>query len=158
MVIRQLIQKDCTAENIAALNALMGQLSTTHRDVGIGEMGEVLQHKDIIVLIAEEQQVIVGSATVYFLWKPDGKLLAEIHDVVVDEGSRGHGIGTHLMEEAVRCVKERVRKINRPIKILFTSRPKNIVANLMYQKMGFELAAKAEGEHGTNLYRLTMAP
>ena len=136
----------------------MNQLSLTHRVVGADEVKERMNSQEIILFIAEDGNNIVGTATVCFLWKPDGKTLAEIHDVVVDEQSRGQKIGTHLIEEVVRCVKERVIKTNRSIKILFTSRPKNIAANIMYQKMGFELAAKANGESGTNLYRLTVKP
>ena len=93
-----------------------------------------------------------------FFQKNLGRWIAEIHDVVVDKEYRGRGLGEKitlvLIEDARRFAK--VKKAQ--IKLYLTSRPSRVVANKLYEKLGFELVAEACGEHGTNLYKMTIAP
>lgn len=158
MVIRQFIQKDCTAENIAALNALMNQLSPGRRNIEIGEVQQALVSPDLIILVAEDNKKIVGTATLFFQWRLVGDQLAEIHDMVVSETHRGQRVGKKFMEEIMTMIKARATQTRSKIIVMLTSRPRRIAANTLYEQFGFQLSANANGENGRNLYRLTIAP
>jgi ribosomal protein S18 acetylase RimI-like enzyme len=59
---------------------------------------------------------------------------AWIEDVVVDDNSRGLGIGIALTNEAIRIGHQKgARSID------LTSRPARVAANRLYEKLGFEL-------------------
>ena len=66
---------------------------------------------------------------------------AWIEDVVVDENQRRQGIAAKMTMEAVEYARAKGAKA-----VSLTSRPEREAANLLYQKMGFELV-------NTNLYR-----
>ena len=66
---------------------------------------------------------------------------AWIEDVVVDENHRRQGIAAKMTMEAVVYAR-----LNGAKAVSLTSRPEREAANLLYQKMGFELV-------NTNLYR-----
>lgn len=85
-----------------------------------------------VFVVRDEQNIIVGMATLVVIMKLQGKKKALIEDVVVDEAARGRGLGKQLIER----ILEEARKLK--VKTIFlTSRPTRTAANQMYQKMGF---------------------
>jgi len=65
-----------------------------------------------------------------------------IEDVVVDEQSRGKGVGKFITQKLIELAKQQnVRYID------LTSKPERVAANELYKKLGFEL-------RHTNAHRL----
>lgn len=86
---------------------------------------------------------VVGMLTVGMYLSPTGSK-AWIEDVVVDESQRGSGLGRMLVEHAIDfCKKEGVDTL------YLTSNPKRIVANGLYQSVGF-------GRKETNMYKMDL--
>lgn len=139
MIIERL--SGCTEEFMLAINLLMPQLTT---------YGPIPHKEDIIAIINDPHTSIwivrddfgkiAGMLTLAIYRTPTG-VHAWIEDVVVEELSRGKGYGKSLTARAIDHARENGAKA-----ISLTSRPNRIVANQLYQKMGFE---KIE----TNLYR-----
>ena len=69
---------------------------------------------------------------------------AWIEDVVVDEDSRGQGIGERLVQAAI----ERAKTAG-AITVDLTSRPSREAANRLYRRCGFV-------QRETNIYRLSI--
>lgn len=86
------------------------------------------------------------------------RTIAEVHDVVVLPEFRGQGIARSLMEVLHATIGRHAVELGQPIKLYLTSRPSRVEANNLYQKLGYTLVAHAEGELGTNLYKLVVAP
>ncbi|MFZ3032178.1 MAG: GNAT family N-acetyltransferase, partial [Candidatus Moraniibacteriota bacterium] len=76
-----------------------------------------------------------------------------VHDVVVNNKFREHGIGRALMKEAIASAKQAGAKY-----IELTSNPGRKAANKLYRSIGFVCIARANsgGGQGTNLYRLEL--
>jgi ribosomal protein S18 acetylase RimI-like enzyme len=85
----------------------------------------------------------VGSLTLATFRIPTG-VRAWIEDVVVDESSRGHGVGEALNHAAIDEAKQRGA-----ITVELTSRPSREAANRLYRRMGFVA-------RDTNVYRYTI--
>lgn len=85
---------------------------------------------------------IVGCASLCVFSSPTGKK-ASVEDVVVDFSFRGHHIGRALMEHIIAYAKAELA----PIDIHLTSRPSRIVANELYQSLGFT-------QKETNVYEM----
>lgn len=92
------------------------------------------------VYVAEEDGMIVGTATLSLFWSPTGRK-ASIEDVVVLPEYQGSGIGRKLVEYLLESSKRFA-----PICISLTSRPTRIAANELYRKLGFK-------QKETNVYR-----
>jgi len=83
---------------------------------------------------------VVGSLTLVLFRVPTG-VRAWIEDVVVDESSRGTGVGEALVREALsRAAAAGARSVD------LTSRPGREAANRLYRRLGFEMRE-------TNVYR-----
>jgi ribosomal protein S18 acetylase RimI-like enzyme len=86
---------------------------------------------------------IVGMLTVIIFDIFSGKK-GSLEDLVVDENHRGKGIATKLMNYAVDFArKEGLARLD------FTSNPKRVEANNLYQHLGFE-------KRDTNVYRINL--
>ncbi len=86
---------------------------------------------------------IVGMATIHF-YRTFSYKSGVINDVVVDEKYRGQGIGKRLTKALVKeAKKEKADHID------LTSKPERVVANAMYEKLGFK-------KRKTNYYRLVL--
>ena len=101
--------------------------------------------------------VCVGMATIFFQ-RNIARWIAEIHDVVVDESVRGKGTGRLLTEKLIEIAHTFCVERSASLELSLTSRPSRVPANALYVKLGFKLVAKAEGEHGTNLYKMMIEP
>ncbi|MEK7567144.1 MAG: GNAT family N-acetyltransferase [Patescibacteria group bacterium] len=115
---------------------------------------------NFLLFIADDWAVkrIAGIGSIFFQ-RNIGREIAEIHDVVVDQSYRGQGTGEKIVRALVEDAKTFCKDMGIPkLKLYLTSRPERTGANKLYQKLGFVLVAKAEGEWGTNLYKIIIAP
>jgi ribosomal protein S18 acetylase RimI-like enzyme len=133
-------------ELVAAFARLTPQLSSSSPPPGHDELSEIVGNPATVLFIAREVNSgeIVGTLTLALFRIPTG-LRAWIEDVVVDEGTRGKGVGAALNEAALtRARSEGARTVD------LTSRPTREAANRLYKRIGFI-------ERDTNVYRYDIA-
>lgn len=124
---------DVTDDTVAALDPLVRQLSTHAALPSRDELTRIVECPTNTLLIAYHDSHVVGMLTLVVFPIPTG-IRAWIEDVVVDDNSRGLGIGIALTNEAIRIGHEQgARSID------LTSRPARVAANRLYEKLGFEL-------------------
>lgn len=105
------------------------------------DLENVVSSPNTYLLIAKEEDNIIGTLTLVFYWVPSG-IKTWIEDVIVSDNARGKGVATALMWHALNLARE-----NGAEKVDLSSRPWRNAANNLYLKMGFE-------ERDTNMYRL----
>ena len=131
-------------ELVEAFAHLIPQLSARSAVPGQAELARILESPATTILLAREDDTIVGTLTLALFPIPTG-LRALIEDVVVDEGARGRGAGEALIREAVRLASEAGART-----VDLTSRPERAAANRLYEKLGFR-------PRETNVYRFEAA-
>ena len=131
---------EVTEELVEAMGRLVPQLSRSNPPPSASALGEIVDSDAATLLIARDHSGIVGTLTLVLFRIPTG-IRAWIEDVVVDEGTRGSGVGRSLNEAAI----ERALAAG-AVSVDLTSRPSRDEANRLYQRMGF---SKRE----TNVYR-----
>lgn len=132
--------KAVTPELVAAFRALTPQLSRTAPAPGGAELAEMVRSPATILLVAKDEEQIVGSLTLVLFRIPTG-VRAWIEDVVVEEASRGRGVAEILCREALnRASAAGARTVD------LTSRPSREAANRLYRRLGFV-------ERDTHVYR-----
>lgn len=131
-----------TDELAAALADLVGQLDPTVECPSRSQLSAIAGSSSSLLLGASSEAggPIVGMLTLVWYAVPTGTH-AWIEDVVVDEAARGQGVGTALVEAAVR----HARMVG-AAHVDLTSRPSREAANRLYQRLGFE-------RRETNVYR-----
>jgi GNAT superfamily N-acetyltransferase len=98
-------------------------------------LGSQLDCADALVLVAEQDDVVVGYAHAGvepMSWKELRDEAGFVHDVCVDENARGEGIGTALLEAATNWLRER----GVPRVVLWTAAA-NIAARRLFERVGF---------------------
>jgi len=86
------------------------------------------------VLVAKNDGVIVGTATIYYIKvAARGKPYALLEGLVVDKKQRHHGIGSKLFKECIEVAKRR-----NCYKMIFTSGADRKDAHDFYEKLGFK--------------------
>jgi ribosomal protein S18 acetylase RimI-like enzyme len=134
------VARNASDELLAGINKLLPQLSTTASPLELADLERIINSSAITLFVATDNSDIVGSLTFAVFPTPSG-LRAWIEDVVVDESSRGVGVGEALIGAAISEARQRaVRSVD------LTSRPDRESANGLYQKMGFV-------QRVTNVYR-----
>jgi ribosomal protein S18 acetylase RimI-like enzyme len=132
-----------TPEVVDGLNKLLPQLSSQPPTLTIDDVERMVHSEAATLFVATENGVVLGTLTLIIFSIPTGRR-GWIEDVVVDQGSRGAGVGEQLTTAAIDEARLRgVRSLD------LTSRPSREAANAMYIKLGF-------GLRETNLYRLTL--
>src|SRR6185295_5531654 len=116
---------------IVQITALMRELHDDDRTPTLEEAQKILKNENVVVMVAREDERIVGVATLYILQK-FGKLSAHLEDVIVDEKNRGQGLGKKLVQAVIDVAKKRGLH-----SIALTSQPKRIAANRLYVSLGF---------------------
>lgn len=125
-----------------AVGRLIAQLSPSAPEPCHAELEEIVASPATRLLLAwDADDEVVGMLTLALHRIPTG-MCAWIEDVVVDEGSRGRGIGEELMRAAVRLAEDAGAEM-----VDLTSRPVREAANRLYRRMGFQ-------PRETNIYRL----
>ena len=129
-------------ELVEGLNRLLPQLSSSASSLDVGDL-EALVQSPSTLFVARDGDLIVGTLTLVVFAIPTG-LRAWIEDVVVDESTRGRGVGEALTMAAIdEATRRGVRSID------LTSRPSRVAANALYVKLGF-------GLRETNVYRFSL--
>ena len=140
MTVEVHLARRATAELVDALNHLVPQLSSSAGVLTLGDVEELIESSATLLFVATSDGATVGTLTLVTFPIPSGRR-AWIEDVIVDEASRGRGVGEALTMAALAEARRRgVRTVD------LTSRPSRRAANALYQKLGFE-------KRETNVYR-----
>jgi ribosomal protein S18 acetylase RimI-like enzyme len=129
-----------TPDLVAAVTRLLTQLSSSALPPTPSQVEEIVTSPATQLLVARVDGEIVGALTLVVFRIPSG-VRAWIEDVVVDEATRGQGVGDALNREALRLAAEQGAKT-----VELTSRPTREAANRLYQRLGFKI-------RDTNVYR-----
>jgi ribosomal protein S18 acetylase RimI-like enzyme len=135
--------REATDEYVAALERLVPQLSGSVAPPTPEEVAEMVTSPAIVQLIARDPErggQIVGTLTLAMFRIPTG-LRAWIEDVIVDNESRGKGIGDALTRAALESARAAGART-----VDLTSRPSREAANRLYLRVGFV-------PRDTNVYR-----
>ena len=134
---------EATQELVDALNALLPQLNPKLKPLSIQRLSKVIDDPATTLLVARDGGSIVGAAAVLVYATP-AFVKARIEDVVVDEHSRGKGVGEALVRRCIEVARERGAEI-----VELQSARWREVANRLYPRLGFQLRE-------SNLYRLDL--
>ncbi len=133
-------------ENAAGdISRLLAQLRGNPKEhtVSASDLEPIVSDKNIVLIVAKDNEKIVGMASLYILNKL-GKRTGTVEDVVVDDGYRGQGIGKQLMQHIIDTARAESL-----VTVSLTSRPARVAGNKLYQKVGFE-------QKETNVYRMKL--
>lgn len=135
---------EVTLELTAAFQRLTPQLSRSAPAPDADRLAEIIAHDATTILVARgDDSAVVGTLTLVVFQIPTG-IRAWIEDVVVDEATRGQGVGEALIRAALDEAAEAGAKT-----VDLTSRPSREAANRLYQRLGFE-------PRETNVYRMEL--
>jgi GNAT superfamily N-acetyltransferase len=134
-----------TAEVQAAFARLLPQLNPALTVPDMDRVRALIADPDVTVLFATEGDEVIGTATVIVYTTPFW-LKARIDEVVVDQGSRGRGVGEAIVSA---CLDFARRKGAQVAELQSGRGPQREVANRLYRRMGFEL-------RDSNLYRIKL--
>ncbi len=132
-----------TPDLVAAVTRLLPQLSSSAPPPTPAQLEEIVSSPATQLLVARIDGDVVGALTLVVFRIPSG-VRAWIEDVVVDEATRGQGVGAALNREALRLAAEQGAKT-----VELTSRPSREAANRLYQRLGFKA-------RDTNVYRFEL--
>jgi ribosomal protein S18 acetylase RimI-like enzyme len=128
---------------VAAIAALLPQLSRSAPPPTAAEIAEIVGSDATTLLVARDGERIVGTLTLAVFRIPSG-VRAWIEDVIVDASVRGGGIGETLTRAALEVAAGRGART-----VELTSRPSREAANRLYRRIGFEARE-------TNVYRFPL--
>jgi len=134
---------EATQELLEALTALLPQLNPKLKPLTMERLSSVISDPATTLLVVSDGVGIVGAAAVLVYATP-AFVKARIEDVVVDEHSRGQGVGEALVRRCIEVARERGAEI-----VELQSARWREVANRLYPRMGFQLRE-------SNLYRLEL--
>jgi ribosomal protein S18 acetylase RimI-like enzyme len=134
---------EATQELLDSLSALLPQLNPQLKPLTMERLSTVIADPATTLLVARDDGHIVGAAAVLVYATP-AFVKARIEDVVVDEHSRGKGVGEALVRRCLEVARERGAEI-----VELQSARWREVANRLYPRLGFELRE-------SNLYRLNL--
>lgn len=132
-------------EDLESINDLLAQLSDSPRQLNEQKLKELIRQPNFFLLaVRTANDNIVGMASLVVYETLMGRI-GVIEDVVVDQNHSGRDIAECLM--IVELIKT-ARKLNVHC-VDLTSHPDRMVANKLYQKLGFQ-------KRDSNFYRLTL--
>jgi ribosomal protein S18 acetylase RimI-like enzyme len=131
------------AEDLAALQALLPELSSSAPTLTLSDLETVVGSPATVLFVARRAGRLVGSLTLVVFSAPTGPR-AWIEDVVVSPSERGGGIGAALVQAALKRASDSGSRT-----VDLTSRPSRQAANRLYVRLGFELRQ-------TNVYRYSL--
>jgi ribosomal protein S18 acetylase RimI-like enzyme len=143
LVISVRIAASVDADLVAAVTALLPQLSRSAPPLAAEHLARIVAEPAITLFVAEEDGKIVGSLTLAAFEILTGRR-GWIEDVVTDAAARGKGVASALVTAALaHAATLGARTVD------LTSRPERVDANRLYVKLGFE-------QRTTNVYRRTL--
>jgi ribosomal protein S18 acetylase RimI-like enzyme len=132
VTVRVEVVQEVTDEVVAAFGQLLPQLSSSAPPIDRAGLERVVGSAATTLLIARAGDQVVGTLSLVMFRIPTG-LRAWIEDVIVDEASRGQGIGEALTVEALRIAEQAgVRTVD------LSSRPSREAAGRLYERVGFQ--------------------
>jgi ribosomal protein S18 acetylase RimI-like enzyme len=134
---------EATQELLDALAVLLPQLNPHLKPLTTERLSRVIGDPATTLLVVHDDGRIVGAAAVLVYATP-AFVKARIEDVVVDEHSRGKGVGEALVRRCLEVARERGAEI-----VELQSARWREVANRLYPRLGFQL-------RDSNLYRLSL--
>ena len=134
------VVETASPELLEGINRLVPQLSSSADLVTLDQLAVLVASESVTLFVAKRDGVIVGTLTLATFPIPTG-LRAWIEDVVVNDASRGLGIGETLTMAALDVARARGAKT-----VDLTSRPSRDAANSLYRRLGFV-------QRETNVYR-----
>jgi len=137
------IATEATPDLVETIGRILPQLSKSSPSPTTAEIAEIINSLASDLLVARVDGRIVGTLTLVIFRIPTG-MRAWIEDVVVDDATRGQGVGEALNRFALDVAKQRGCKT-----VDLTSRPSREAANRMYQRIGFQARE-------TNVYRFAL--
>ena len=126
---------------LASINNLLSQLSDSVHTISEEELNSLISSSQSRLFVMECDNQFIGMVTLCLYQCPTG-WKAWIEDVVVDQDYRGKGYGKVMVKKAM----EECRRLGN-VTLMLTSRPSRIVANQLYQSLGFE-------KRETNVYKM----
>lgn len=136
--------RSCTQEVLDSVRSLTAQLSADAPELSLPALQHIVDSADVHLFLLRAGDSIAGMCTVAVYSSPTGQK-AWLEDVVVDSAFRGKGFGRRLVQHAV----DFAAGIG-GCKLMLTSRPERVAANMMYAAMGF-------GQRRTNVYAMKLA-
>ena len=133
--------EDLKHDYLEAINRLIAQLSTSSHTFTEAELNSLIASPQSHLYALEYDEKIIGMVTLCIYQCPTGRK-AWIEDVVVDQNHRGKGYGKLMVRKAMEECQNRGT-----VTLMLTSRPSRIVANQLYQSLGFE-------KRETNVYKM----
>lgn len=133
--------EDLKPDYLEAINRLIAQLSTSSHTFTEAELNSLIASPQSHLYALEYDEEIIGMVTLCIYQCPTGRK-AWIEDVVVDQNHRGKGYGKLMVRKAMEECQNRGN-----VTLMLTSRPSRIVANQLYQSLGFE-------KRETNVYKM----
>ena len=133
--------EDLKPDYLEAINRLIAQLSTSSHTFTEAELNSLIASPQSHLYALEYDEKIIGMVTLCIYKCPTGRK-AWIEDVVVDQNHRGKGYGKLMVRKAMEECQNRGN-----VTLMLTSRPSRIVANQLYQSLGFE-------KRETNVYKM----
>lgn len=133
--------EDLKPDYLEAINRLIAQLSTSSHTFTEAELNRLIASPQSHLYALEYDEKIIGMVTLCIYQCPTGRK-AWIEDVVVDQNHRGKGYGKLMVRKAMEECQNRGN-----VTLMLTSRPSRIVANQLYQSLGFE-------KRETNVYKM----
>ena len=133
--------EDLKPDYLEAINRLIAQLSTSSHTFTEAELNSLIASPQSHLYALEYDEKIIGMVTLCIYQCPTGRK-AWIEDVVVDQNHRGKGYGKLMLRKAMEECQNRGN-----VTLMLTSRPSSIVANQLYQSLGFE-------KRETNVYKM----
>lgn len=133
--------EDLKPDYLEAINRLIAQLCTSSHTFTEAELNSLIASPQSHLYALEYDEKIIGMVTLCIYQCPTGRK-AWIEDVVVDQNHRGKGYGKLMVRKAMEECQNRGN-----VTLMLTSRPSRIVANQLYQSLGFE-------KRETNVYKM----
>jgi ribosomal protein S18 acetylase RimI-like enzyme len=135
---------DLSPDLASAIAGLVPQLSSSAPPPTFAELAEIAGTPTTALFVATDHDgTLLGTLTLVVFRAPTGPR-AWIEDVVVDDATRGRGVGAALVQAALDQARERGART-----VDLTSRPSREAANRLYERVGF-------GRRQTNVYRIDL--
>ena len=133
--------EDLKTGYLEAVNRLISQLSTSSHIITEAELNSLIASSQSHLYALEYDEKIIGMVTLCIYQCPSGRK-ACIEDVVVDQDYRGKGYGKVMIDKVIEQCRNKGN-----VTLMLTSRPSRVVANQLYQSLGFE-------NRETNVYKM----
>ncbi|HEX9973628.1 MAG TPA: GNAT family N-acetyltransferase [bacterium] len=126
------IAKDLNKIDIRGMNRLLSQLDDNCERIKLNDIQEIISRDSLNLYLVHEDNQLAGFGILVW-YKIITGFKGWIEDVVIDQAFRGRRMGKILLlkmiEDGVKLGLEAV---------YLTSRPERIIANKLYQSLGFE--------------------